>query len=131
MSYRWVEHTAEVELEIEASSREGVFADALRALRELIMDDAPGERRHRELTVEGGDPAALLAEWLNELVFLAESEDLVPEEAERLDLSERRVTASVRCRTGRPRHLVKGATYHRLVFERTEGGYRATVVLDV
>ncbi len=131
MSYRWVEHTAEVELEIESSSREGVFRDALQALSELLMDEDGGEQLRHELTVEGHDRAALLAEWLNELVFLAESQDLVPEEVERLDLSDRRITATVRCRRGRPRHLVKGATYHRLAFEPHAGGYRATVVLDV
>ena len=69
--------------------------------------------------------------WLEELVFLAETEDLVPEDVERIELSEHRLVATVRCHRGRPRHLVKGATYHRLAFERAAGGFRATVVLDV
>lgn len=42
MSYRWVDHTAELELSIEARSAEGVFADALRALAELLAGDAAG-----------------------------------------------------------------------------------------
>jgi len=33
--------------------------------------------------------------------------------------------------TGRPPHLVKGVTYHRLALERSGESWRATVVLDV
>jgi SHS2 domain-containing protein len=131
MSYRWVEHTAEVQMEIDAASEEEVFADALRALAELLADHVSGEQVWREVVLDGHERAALLLRWLDELVFLAETEDLVSEEVERIDLSDCGLVASVRCRRGRPRHLVKGATYHRLAFERSGQGFRATVVLDV
>jgi SHS2 domain-containing protein len=73
----------------------------------------------------------LLVDWLDELVYLAETESLVPDEVSRLELSDRGVVATVQCHRGSPRHLVKGATYHRLTFERTPRWFRATVVLDV
>lgn len=131
MSYRWVEHTAEVQVEIEAATEEAVFIDALHALGELLADDAGGEQVSRDVAVDGQERAALLVLWLDELVFLAETEDLVPEEVGRMELSDRGLVATVRCRRGRPRHLVKGATYHRLAFSRSAGGFRAAVVLDV
>jgi SHS2 domain-containing protein len=131
VSYRWAPHTAEVQLEIEAGSEEAVFVEALHALGELLADGAEGEAVRRAVALEGDERAALLVRWLDELVYLAESEDLVPEEVERIALSDRGLVASVRCRRGRPRHLVKGATYHRLAFERSDGGLHATVVLDV
>lgn len=170
MSYRWVEHTAEVELHITAPSEEEVFEDALAALHELIVADADGPdksyspaseavRREptdsaggeaaghvderdvghvdeedvvsREVEVSAHDRGALLAAWLDELVFLAETEDLVPEGLERLDLGDERLTATVRAHRGRTRHLVKGVTYHGLRFEAADGQLRAAVVLDV
>lgn len=118
-------------MEIVARTEEGVFADALHALAELLADDAGGELVWREVAVRGEERAALLVGWLDELVFLAETENLVPEEVGRLELSDHGVVATVRCRRGSPRHLVKGATYHRLAFERSGQGFRATVVLDV
>jgi SHS2 domain-containing protein len=118
-------------MEIEARTEEEVFAEALRALAELLVDDAGGEQVWREVVVDGEERAALLVVWLDELVYLAEMEDLVPEEAGRVELSDRGLVATVRCRRGSPRHLVKGATYHRLEFERSNRGFRATVVLDV
>jgi SHS2 domain-containing protein len=131
VSYRWVEHTAEVQIEIDAASEEAVFTEALHALRELLADDAKGEQLWRDVAVDAGERASLLVGWLDELVYLAETEDLVPEEVDRIELSDRGLVARVRWRRGSPRHLVKGATYHRLAFERSDRGFRATVVLDV
>jgi SHS2 domain-containing protein len=131
VSYRWVEQTAEVQMEIEAPTEEAVFADALRALGELLVDDDGGEKVWREVAVDGRERATLLVEWLDELVFLAETEDLVPEDVDRIELSDRGLVGVVRCRRGSPRHLVKGATYHQLAFEPSGRGIRARVVLDV
>jgi SHS2 domain-containing protein len=64
-------------------------------------------------------------------VYLAETEDLFPEAVERIELSEGRLSATVRLRVGRPRHLVKAATYHRLACKHSDGRFRARVVLDV
>ena len=131
MSYHWVEHTAELELEIEAPTKEAVFVDALHALAELLGEDSQGDRFSREVTVGGREYAVLLADWLDELVFLAETEGIVPDEVTRIELSERGLAATVECHRGNPRHLVKGATYHRLAFEPCDRGFHASVVLDV
>ena len=129
--YRWVEHTGELELAIEAESEEGVFADALDALAELIAEGAAGETERRDVELSGGDRAALLADWLGELVFLAEIEDFVPERVEAFVLDGDSLRARVAGRLGTPRHLVKAVTYHRLRFANADGRWRAGVVLDV
>jgi len=118
-------------LEIQAQTPEAVFLEALRALGELLGAGGPGEQIRRPSRAEGSDRAALLAAWIDELVYLAETEDLVPEDVETIELSERELQATVCGYRGSPRHLVKGATYHELMFERSRSGYHATVVLDV
>jgi SHS2 domain-containing protein len=125
-----VEHTGELEVEIEAPTERAVFEDGFEAMRELL-GGAGGARRHRELSIKAPDRAALLAEWLAELAFIAESEGLVPERLESFELGEDGLTAVVIGSEGDPPHLVKAATYHRLALERSGGGWRATVVLDV
>src|SRR5687768_15846887 len=129
--YRWVDHTAEVELHIDAETREELFAEAMRALAELVSRDEEGERAEHDVAVEAGDDASLLVAWLEELVFLAETEDFVPELVERLELTDRRLSAHVSGRRGRPAHLVKAVTYHGLEFAQQGGLWRAKVVLDV
>ena len=129
MAWRWAEHTGELELELQADSEEAVFAEALAAVRELL-GGARGEPIERQVELSAGDRGALLADWVAELAYLAESDGLVPERLELLELGADRLRARVEGRRGEPPHLVKAATYHRLRFERSDG-WSARVVLDV
>jgi SHS2 domain-containing protein len=131
MTYGWAEHVGELELWVEAPDEAAVFVEALRAIGEVVADpDTTGEGVV-DVTAEGQDRAALFAAWLEELAFLAETEGFVPEAVEDMVLEPDRVRARVAGRRGSPPHLVKAVTYHRLAFEPSDGGWRATAVLDV
>jgi SHS2 domain-containing protein len=129
--YEWVEHTAELQLRIEATSEQEVFLDALAALAELIDDGTPGSPARHEVELAESDRAALLVAWLEELVFLADTDAFVPERAESLELQPEGLRAVVAGRAGRPIPLVKAVTYHDLEFAQQDGRWVATVVLDV
>jgi SHS2 domain-containing protein len=131
MPYRWVEHTGELELEIEAEDEEAVFGEGFAAMRELLTADAGGEILIRRVELAGRDRAALLADWLAELAILGEIEGLVPEGICKLELDADGLRVTVEGHAGSPSHLVKGATYHRLAFEPSGDGWFARVVLDV
>jgi SHS2 domain-containing protein len=139
VAYRWVDHTAELELVIEAQSEREVFDDALAALGELLgTSDASGTRRvsatagqKRRVSATASDRPALLAAWMEELVFLAESDGFVAAQLDDLALRDEDLTANVSGAVGEPPPLVKAVTYHNLVFEPTADGYVARVVLDV
>lgn len=127
--YRFVEHTAELELELQARSAEEALEEALRAFSELA-GHGEGDVVEREVDVEAPDLPALLAAWLDELLFLAETERLLPEEAE-VRVRGARATGVIRGRRGDPRPLVKGVTLHRLRFRQENGSWQGRVVLDV
>jgi SHS2 domain-containing protein len=131
MGYRWVDHTAELELRLDGPTEASVFEEALAALAEVLHDGTAPEAVVVDVAVRAPDRATLLAGWLDELTFRAETEDLVPERVERVELAGDGLHARVRAHRGRPRHVVKGVTYHRLSFEHQDDRYRATVVLDV
>jgi SHS2 domain-containing protein len=127
--YRFVEHTAELEVELEAESAEEALEDGLRALAELL-GPAKGEELERTVELEARDLSALLALWLEELVFLADTDGLVPERAD-VVVEGSRLRAVVHGRRGAPRPLVKAVTLHRLRFGPENGRWRGRVVLDV
>jgi SHS2 domain-containing protein len=128
--FRWVEHTAELELELEAPDEAAIFGQALTAVAELIGDGSGPHLTH-EVEVEADEPALLLVEWLSELVYLAETEQFVPERIASLELGDGRLQARVEGHRGEPSQLVKAITLHRLEFRQLDDGWRARVVIDV
>jgi len=128
-----VDHTAELELEIEAPSEEAVFGEALAALGELLGERAGenGRPAAYELKVSAPDRPTLLAEWLAELAYLAEAEGFVPRGIERLRLVPTALEATIAGRRASPPHLIKAVTYHRLGMWQQGEAWRARVIFDV
>ena len=81
MAYRWVDHTAELELHIDARHRGRRLRGRAAGARASCCATATAARSasRSTWTLGASDRATLLARWLDELVFLAETEDLVPD----------------------------------------------------
>lgn len=129
VGYRFLDHTAELILELDAPTREGVLAEASRALGELLGDGG-GEAAQRQVSATAGDDAALLAAWLEELVFLAETEGFVARAAN-VTVRGGVATGTVDGVLASPRHLVKAVTYNELELRPAGGGWVGRAVLDV
>jgi len=133
-SHEVVDHTSEVQLRLRAGSLGELLAEAGRALAAIQLGGTvgPAMGSWREIEVSSPDRAALLADWLNELVFLAEAEQWVATEFA-IELTDgRSVRARVRgIEVGRVPGLVKAATLHGLRLEDVPGGMEGEVILDV
>lgn len=131
MTYEWAEHTGELELLIEADGEGGVFAEALTAYRELAGGEGEDEEMVVEIGLNGVDRADLLAQWLDELVYLADTRGFVPERILAIEVWPDALRATVAGRVGSPSPLVKAVTYHDLAFGFDGSRWHARVVLDV
>jgi SHS2 domain-containing protein len=132
--HRWVDHTSEVELEVEAESLAGLAAEAGRALGLLMLRGAPAEVSGpaRTLEVSSVDRDALLVDWLNEILFVAETECWVPVEFAVEESSPTRLRIAARGVTVEEvPSSVKAATFHGLRVEERDGAWRAEVIFDV
>jgi len=133
-SHEFVDHTGELHLRIRAAAIEGLFAEAGRALAGLLIrgnpSGAPGP--WIPVTLRAPDPEALLVDWLNELIYLAESRCEVPVEFEMTEVTGTTVAARVRAvPVADPPALVKAATLHGVLVRQVEGGLEADVILDI
>ncbi|MEA2603702.1 MAG: protein archease [Acidobacteriota bacterium] len=132
--HRWVDHTSEVQLEVGAESLAGLAVEAGRALGLLMLRGAPEEVAGpaRILEVSSVDRDALLVDWLNEILFVAETESWVPVEFTVEESSPTRLRVAAR---GVPVEevpsSVKAATFHGLKVEEHDGSFRAEVIFDV
>lgn len=129
--YHWLEHTSEIELLIEDETPEAVFTEAMVALGDILGDVRGGEPVTHEVKISAPDRAALLAAWMEELVYLAETDGFIPHRIERLELDAATLEAVVGGERSVPQSLIKAVTYHRLEMKPVEGGWQARVILDV
>jgi len=129
--YRFAEHVGEVELELEADDEAGIFSAALAAFAELVAGNGEGEPARHEVELLGDERSLLLADTLNELVYLAEVEQFVPERFERFELANGRLRATIAGYRGRPRQLVKAVTLNNLELAHQGEVWHGRVVLDV
>jgi SHS2 domain-containing protein len=137
MPWKSFEHDADVGLVVHGRDGQELFAEAGRALFDLVCDlDVVEERREWSLAGQATGVEALLVDWLNDLVYLFEGEGAV---CRRFTFPLWSETAYEARAFGEPvdpvrhapRDLVKAATYHGLAVRRGEDGLEATVILDV
>jgi SHS2 domain-containing protein len=100
--WRTIEHTADLGLEVEASSLEELFAAAAHGMTGVLMGSESGslggERNatvSRELDLQAPDIEALLVDWLRELLYIQISEGLLFATANIEALDESRLLARV------------------------------------
>jgi SHS2 domain-containing protein len=129
-----LEHTAEVCLHVRAESLGELAAEAGRALAriELATSTPSPSGAWRDLEVWSTDRAALLVDWLNELIYLAETERWVAAEFHVIEATDTGVRMRAR---GVPvadaPARVKAATFAGLEIQPVPGGFEAQIVLDV
>lgn len=131
-----INHTADVGVIAYGASLSQAFGNAARALFSLIVDlDSVREALHRDIALTAADDESLLVEWLNELIYLFDTENVLFRRFDVRVLNGDRLRA--RCygeKVDHTRHQlktgVKAATYHMLEVSK-DNGYRAQVIFDI
>ena len=135
--YRRLEHTSDVKVEIYGSDLAELFTNASTCLFDLILDrDRVRETVSQSIYLEDTSLSELFLDWLRELLFLFSTRSLAVGRVEIKSIEPTRVEAIVFGEEfDAVRHglkvEVKTPTYHEYRIDKTEDGYRATVILDV
>jgi SHS2 domain-containing protein len=132
--HEFLEHVGELEIRIWAPALDLLFVEAGRALSLELLRGAVGPPAESPLTLEVAavDRAALLVEFLNELIYRADAEGHVLTSFEFTRLTDTELSCSGRGVRLAIASSVKAATYHELALApRPEGGFTARVTLDI
>jgi SHS2 domain-containing protein len=133
-SFEYLPHVGEAAIRLRGASIADILEQAALALTELVWPGRPppGPERVHEIALDAPDPAALLIDWLNELLYLAERDRWLPS---RIHVHEATPTHLSATAYGpvleRAPSLVKAATWHGLRFDPQDGGFEAEVLLDI
>ncbi len=131
-----VNHTADVGIIAYGASMKEAFANAAKGLFSLITElDDVEEVMHRDIELTAPDQESLLVEWLNELIYLFDAENLLFKRFDITQLSQTHLKArsyghEVDSSKHRIKTGVKAATYHMLKVEKGNGS-KVQVLFDI
>jgi SHS2 domain-containing protein len=137
MKYKIIDHTADFGLHVFGADPQDLFANAARAMFELITDpQTVNDAQTLTVTVEGGDWPDLMVNWLRELLYLWAGRELLVGAIDIQQVSDKKVTAIIAADRFDPqRHPVqteiKAVTYHQIQVKSKSTGWEAKIIFDV
>jgi SHS2 domain-containing protein len=135
--FRFIDHTADVGVQAFGTDPAELFVNAARAMLSLIIDSAAVRGRdHRRIVAEGRDWPDLMVNWLREVLYLWNGEELLADRIRIEHISEGCLDADLTVQPFDPqRHAVaaeiKAVTYHRISVRQALTGWEATIIFDV
>ncbi len=131
-----IDHTADVGVIAYGADINQAFANAARALFSLITElDSVEEVVYRDIELTASDEESLLVQWLNELIYLFDVENIIFKKFDIIKLDNTRLKArSYGEKVDSSKHKlktgVKAATYHMLKVDRGDG-CKVQVLFDI
>jgi SHS2 domain-containing protein len=135
--YEVFEHTADIGLHAFGRTLPELFVHAAQGMESLLVPpEQVRVQTSRQITVDGHDTISLLIAWLNELVFLFDTEYLLFGNFVIESMNETQVIGQA---FGEPydrqrHHLgcaIKAVTWHEAAVTRLDDGYQARIIFDL
>jgi len=137
MSYRFLKHTADVKFAAEGKTLEKAFVSASRALIETISGKIKIlSKEEKKIEVEGKDLENLLYNFLEEFLFLLDSEDFLSARVKDLEIDTDKFKLKATLigdKAGNYKFAnnVKAVTYNEMFVKKEKDKYIVQVVVDV
>ena len=132
-----LDHTADIGIVVHGENLRALFENAGKAFFHLITDLRKVRRRvERRVNIGGESLDRLMVDWLSELLYLHDVENLLFKGFEVDSVGQEGLKATVKGESFREdvhviKTEVKAVTYHQIEVRRENGGWRAQVILDL
>jgi SHS2 domain-containing protein len=132
-----LDHTADTGFRAWGATAAELFENSARAMLALSADiSAVEERQEKSIELESENYESLLVDWLNEILYLFDSDAFAPKRFYVDEVTPTRLKARL---AGEPRDpkrhpwtlIVKAVTYYELKVEQRNGRWDSQVFLDI
>jgi len=135
MTYKILEHTADVRMIVQADSLEKLFSEAVFGMMKIIEPKADNKKEviQRTIVLEAVDATALLIDFLNEVLLATHIHKEVYNEVIFKRLSERSLEATLRgVIASSLGEDIKAVTYHEAdVKKKKDGTWETMLIFDI
>jgi SHS2 domain-containing protein len=134
--WKFIEHTADVRMEVFGNSSEDLFHNAALGFADILKESADPEKTQLiSLQINSDNIEDLLIDWLRELLYLHEAKKLLLLCVNSLSIKNNTLRASITAapisETNQPEIELKGVTYHKFSIQKSETGYSAKIIFDI
>lgn len=136
--YELIEHTADIGIKVKAKDLEELFKNTALAMFDIIAErrQETGDKKQESIFIEqeAENLEELFINWLNELLFLSATKELIFSDFKINRLDENNLEAEIKgcdIKNYKINTEIKAATYHELKLEKTASGWQAEVIFDV
>ena len=134
VNFKEVEHTADWALHVRGKNLADLLLNAAQGMNRLMVSNPniPARTVTKTIELEAQEAEDLLVDWLSELVYWAETEQLIFNEIVLQQVSSTHLRATIKggAAPNLEKHI-KAVTYHNLEITATASGLEATIVFDV
>jgi len=137
MTYKFLEHTADVKFRAEGKTLELAFKAAALALREVITKNPKIKIKSKiakKIKVKGKDNEALLYNFLEEFLYLLDAKDFLLGKINKINIKDNKLEAEIvgdKASNYKFSNDVKAVTYNEMYVKKDKNKYIVQVVLDV
>ena len=136
MKFRFLEHTADIKFQAFGKTFEEVFENSALAMFNTIYRGKVSNRKKLKISVKGKDSESLLYNFLEEFLFLFDSENFLPSKIKKIKIDKRnfKLEAEVLGDGSENYEIseqIKAVTYNEMFVCEKEGKWISQVVLDI
>ena len=136
MSYKILEHTADLRIHVEGKSLEALFRDSALGMMDLMKPEdfeEKGKKAEREISLQSLDETTLLIDFMSEVLLLAHTNKEIYTKINFKKVSDTELQAKL---SGVPisefKEDIKAVTYHEADVRQTENGkWETNIIFDI
>ena len=134
--YELIEHTADVGIRVKGADLKDLFKNAAIAMFDIVAARKTEANPPKKIIVKqsADNLEELFINWLNELLYLSATKDLIFSDLQIARLNEKgieAIAAGSDMKNYKMNTEIKAATYHQLKLKQIESGWQAEVIFDV
>ena len=135
-NYELIEHTADVGIRVRAKDLKELFIKTALSMFDIIAEPKAeaGVSKEIEIKLKTDDLEELFVTWLNELLSLSATKELIFSGFQIKKITKNNldaIAAGQDINNYRMNAEIKAATYHELILKRSDAGWLAEVIFDV
>ncbi len=135
MKYKFLEHTADIKFQAFGKNIKELFKNSALALKESISGKIKiKDKKEKIIKIKGKDFESLMYKFLEEILFLLDSENFLISKTKEIEIKGFRLTAVVvgdDVKNYKFTNNVKAVTYNDMFIKKQKDKWISQVVLDV